>query len=121
MIISFEEKDRQSIESKGITIIEFKRMIYKANKSIAKLWQVLQEIVSKLSKALDIVIERFSEIADSVKLITEQICEALNCPTSRRYRMVKAFSKCTGTNISFGWEITWKIKKWIERRYCWEA
>lgn len=118
MIISFEEKDRQTIESKGISIIEFKRMIYKENKDIAKSWQTLQEILSKLSKALDIAIERFLEIADSVKLIAEQICEAWNYPTSYRYRIVKAFSKCTGINISFGWKITWKIKKWLARRYC---
>lgn len=118
MIISFEEKDRQTIESKGITIIEFKRMIYKANKAIVKSWQVLQETISKLTKALDTVIERILEIADSVKLIGEQICESWNYPTSLRYRIVKVFSKCTGTNISFGWKITWKIKRWIARGYC---
>lgn len=118
MVISFEEKDRQTIESKGITIIEFKCMIYKANKAVVKSCQVLQEIVSKLAKSLDAVIEWFLEIADSVKLIVEQVCEAWNYPTSHRYRMVKVFSKCTGTNIFFAWKITWKIKRWIARGYC---
>lgn len=29
MVISFEEKDRAAIEANGITIIEFKRILYK--------------------------------------------------------------------------------------------
>ena len=34
MVISFEEKDRVAIEAKGITVIEFKRILYKTEKSI---------------------------------------------------------------------------------------
>lgn len=118
MVISFEEKDRQAIESKGITIIEFKRRIYNANKELDKVWQSLKETSEKFAKALDSVIEQFLEVADKAKLMSEWICEAFNYPTSLRYRIVKIFCKCTGTNISFGWKITWKIKRWLVRRFC---
>lgn len=115
MVISFEEKDRAAIESKGMMIIEFKCRIYNTNKSITELWKMLQEATTKVAKALDVFIEKFFEVADSVKLIVEQICEAWNYPTSSRYHIVKVLSKCTGINISSVWEATWKIKRWIVR------
>lgn len=118
MIISFEEKDRAVIEANRMMIIEFKYMIYNANKSINESWKMLQEAVAKVIKILDEFIDRFLEIKDSVELIFEQIHEALNYPTSSRYRIVKVLSKCTGINISSVWKSTWKIKRWLARSCC---
>lgn len=54
----------------------------------------------------------------SVKLVFEQIREKYHYSTSRRYRIVKIFSKCTGTDIRFNWKITYKIKRWLARSCC---
>lgn len=118
MFISFEEKYRAAIEAKGITIIEFKRRLYNMGKTVDEAWQVLKEFANKIAKAWNVFVDKFLEVADSAKLAIEQISEAYHYPTSRRYRIVKAFSKCTGTDIRFGWKITWKIKRWLARSCC---
>ena len=118
MVISFEEKDRKIIESKGISLIEFKRILYSIEKTIEKDFQVLKEIAEKVVKAWNVFVENLLESVDSVKLVFEQIKESYNYPTSRRYRIVKIFSKCTGTDIRLNWRITFKIKRWIARSCC---
>lgn len=118
MVISFEEKDRAAIESKGITIIEFKRILYRTEKGIEHVWEVLRECADKIAMVWNVFKEKFLEAVDSVRLVFEQINEAYNYPTSRRYRIAKVFSKCTGTDIRFGWMITWKIKRWLARSCC---
>lgn len=118
MVISFEEKDRKIIESKGITIIEFKRILYNTEKTIEDVRQVLEEIADKIAKAWNVFVENFLGAVDSVKLMLDQIREAYHYPTSRRYRIVKIFSKCTGTDIHFNWRMTFKIKRWLARSCC---
>lgn len=118
MVISFEEKDRKIIESKGITIIEFKRILYNAEKTIEDVRQVLEEITDKITKAWNVFIEKLLEAVDGVKLVFEKMREAYNYPTSRRYRIVKIFSKCTGTDIHFNWRMTFKLKRWLARSCC---
>lgn len=118
MIISFEEKDRAVIEAKGISIIEFKQRLYNMVKTIDDAWKILKEWDDKVTKAWDVFVEKFLEAVDSVKLVFEQISEAYHCPTSRRYRIVKIFSKCTSTDIRFIWRMTFKIKRWLARSCC---
>lgn len=118
MIICFEEKDRAAIESKGITIIEFKRDLYKFESNIRNAWENLKECADKVIKGFNIMAERFLEMVESVKLVFEEICEIYGYPTSYRYRIAKVFSKCTGTDIRFCWKFTWKIKRWIARSLC---
>lgn len=118
MVIAFTEEQKKEIEARGMTVIEFKRRLYRIGKTINGAWQVLREAADKITKAWNIFVERFLEALDGVKLVFEKINEAYHYPTSRRYRIAKVFSKCTGTDISFGWRITWKIKRWLARRYC---
>ncbi len=118
MVISFEKKDRKIIESKGITIIEFKRILYNTEKTIEDTRQVLKEITDKITKAWNVFVENFLEAVDNVKLMINQIREAYHYPTSRRYRIVKIFGKYTGTDIRFNWRMTFKIKRWIARSCC---
>lgn len=118
MVICFEEKDRASIEAKGMTIIEFKRILYRVNKNIKHVWEILQECGSIIIKAWKVFTERFAEVMDSVKLMIERIMDRHHHPTSRRYKIVKVFSKCTGTDIYFCWKLTWKIKRWLARSCC---
>lgn len=118
MIIAFDEKYREAIEAKGISIIEFKRRLYNTAKTIDDVWKILKEWVDKVTKAWNVFVEKFHEAVDSVKLVFEQIRDEYNYPTSNRYRIVKIFSKCTGTDICFNWKITFKIKRWLARSCC---
>lgn len=118
MIISFEEKDRATIESKGITIIEFKRGLYNMKKGIDETLKILKDMNDKILKVWNICVEKLLEAVDSVKLVFEQIREAYNYSTSRRYKIVKVFSKCTGTDICFWWNFTFKIRRWLARSCC---
>ncbi len=118
MVISFEENDRAVIEARGIMIIEFKRQLYNMKISMENAWKVLEEILERVKKAWNVFVEKFQEVVDSVKLIVEQIKEVFHCPVSLRYRIVKVFCKCTGIDIRFCWNTTWKIKRWLARSYC---
>lgn len=118
VVIYFEENCREVIEKKGITIIEFKRRLYNMEESINDTWKVLEKIIIEVIETWDAFIEKIFEAVDSVKLVFEQIKEAYHKPTSSRYRIAKVFSKCTSTDIRFYWGITWKIKRWLARRYC---
>ncbi|MDE7327959.1 MAG: hypothetical protein K2N63_17055 [Lachnospiraceae bacterium] len=57
MVISFEEKDRAAIEAKGITVIEFKRILYKTEKSIEHAWRVLEECGNAIVKAWNVLLK----------------------------------------------------------------
>ncbi len=118
MIISFEEKDRAVIEAKGISIIEFKQRLYNMVKTIDDAWKILEKWVDKVTKAWNLLTEKFLEAVDGFKLVFEQIKEAYHYPTLCRYRIVKIFSKCTGTDIRFSWKIIFKIKRWLARSCC---
>lgn len=118
MVICFEEKDRAMIEAREMTIIEFKRILYRTEKGIEYAWEVLKEFADRFTKAWNVFVEGFLEAVDGVNLVLEQIKEAYRYPTSRRYKIAKVFSKCTGTSIGFGWKITWKIERRFARSCC---
>lgn len=118
MVLAFTEEQKKEIEAKGITVIKFKRNLYETGKYIDNLWQILKEAADKITKAWNIFKERFLEAVDGAKLVFEQISEAYHYPTSHRYRIVKVFSKCTGTNIRFWWNFTFKIRRWLARSCC---
>ncbi len=118
MVLAFTEEQKKEIEARGMMVIEFKRMIRQMGKTMDDAWQVLNEMANKIAKAWNIFAEKFLEAVDSVKLVFEQISEAYHYPTSRRYRIVKIFSKCTGTDMSFWWNFTFKIKRWLARSCC---
>lgn len=116
MVISFEEKDRAVIESKGITIIEFKRDLYKIKKGIEYAWEVLKEIGDRIKKAWNVVCDAFHEVMDSIELVGQVVREVHDCPTSFRYKVVKILSKCTGIEM---WKL-WKASRhtWLARSNC---
>lgn len=121
MVLAFTEEQKKEIEARGMTVIEFKRRAYNTGKAINDALEVLKDFVEKLSKAWNVFKEKFLEVVDSVKMTVETILDRYGYPVSRRYRIVKAFSKCTGTPLSFGWKFTYKIHKWFvwfARRYC---
>ena len=118
MVLAFTEEQKKEIETKGMMVIEFKHTLHNIGKGIDEAWKVLNNIANKIARAWNIFIENFLESVDSVNLVLEQIRETHNYPTSRRYKIVKIFSKCTGTDIRFNWKITFKIKRWLARSCC---
>lgn len=118
MVLAFTEEQKKEIEARGATVIEFKRRLHNMSKTIDGIWKILKEWTDKATKAWNVFVEKFLEAVDGVKLVFEQIKEAYRYPTSRRYRIVKIFSKCTGTDIRFNWRMTFKIKRWLARSYC---
>lgn len=118
MVLAFTEEQKKEIEAKGMTVIEFKRRLNNIGKTINDVWKILKEWSDKVKRAWNVLVEKFLEAVDGVKLVFEQISEAYHCPTSRRYRIVKIFSKCTGTDICFIWRMTFKIKRWLARSCC---
>lgn len=118
MVLAFTEEQKKEIEASGMTVIEFKRRLYNMGKTIDDVWQVLKEAADKITKAWNIFVEKFFEAVDGVKLVLEQISEAYHYPTSCRYRTVKMFSKCTGTDIRFWWNFTYKFRRWLARSCC---
>lgn len=117
MVLAFTEEQKKEIEARGITVIEFKRQLHNMGKTIDDAWNILEEWADKAIKAWNVFVEKSLEAVDGIKLVFEQMKEAYRYPTSRRYRISKIFSKCTGTDICFNWRMTFKIKRWLARRY----
>lgn len=118
MVLAFTEEQKKEIEEKGITVIEFKRRIRNMGKTIDDVWKIINEWTDKVVKEWNMLVEKFHEAVDVVKLVFEQIREVYHYPTSLRYRIVKIFSKCTGTDICFNWRMIFKIKRWLARSFC---
>lgn len=118
MVLAFTEEQKKKIELRGMTVIEFKRRSRKMSKTVDEALQILKELADKIVKAWNVFKDAFLEAVDGVRVVVEVIRDCYHYPTSVRYRIVKIFSICTGTNISFGWKLTWKIKRWLARRYC---
>lgn len=118
MVLAFTEEQKKEIEARGMTVIEFKRRLHNMGKTIDDAWKILKELSDKVTKEWNVFVEKFLEAVDGVKLVFEQIKEVYHYPTSHRYRIVKIFSKCTGTDIHFNWRMTFKIKRWLVRSCC---
>jgi hypothetical protein len=118
MVLAFTEEQKKEIEARGMTVIEFKRRIRNMGKNVDDAWKILKEWTDRVLKAWNVLVEKFHEMVDSVKLVLEQIKEAYCYQTSHRYRIVKIFSKCTGVDMRFWWNFTFKIKRWIVRSCC---
>ena len=118
MVLAFTEEQKKRVEARGMTVIEFKRRLRNMGKTVDEAWKILKEWANKVTKAWNVFVEKFLEAVDSIKLAFEQIREAYHYPNSRRYHIAKVFSKCTGTDIRFWWNFTFKIRRWLARSCC---
>lgn len=116
MVICFEEKDRTKIEATGISIIEFKKELYKTSKTVSDAWSVLEDAVRKLAKAWSAFVDGFLEAVDKAKMVIEIVKDFYHYPTSFRYKAVKFMSKCSGIEM---WKL-WKMTRhtWLARSCC---
>ena len=96
----------------GLKLEELRSLSLNGNFTMQK------RLLETVARAWNVFAEKILEAIDAVNLLFEQIREAYYYPTSRRYRIVKVFSKCTGMDIRFCWKITWEIRRWIVRNRC---
>ena len=116
MVIAFEEKDRAVIEARVMTIIESKRRLYKLSEIASNAYEIIKDAIDKIEKAWEVFKTRFLEAIDNVKFLLEQTMETWHYPTSRRYRVVKVISKCTGIEKMKLWKMT--RHTWLARSCC---
>lgn len=87
MILCYEEKDRLGIESLGMKIIEFKRMMYKVYSMLQKIFQTLsdrlQKIYQTIRKVVDMVVDTVKEVFRSITDIKPR----------KRWKIVKSLIK----------------------------
>lgn len=120
MVISFKEQDRTIIEAYGMTIIEFKRILYRMEKRIQDNWTELhnlaKDLTEKIVKAWKLFEDKPLEAVDNIKFLFERIRERHHCSVSLRYRFVKTLSKCTGMESQKIWKMT--RHTWLARSCC---
>ena len=109
MIYAFTEAEKKQIESCGMMVIEFKRnlkMIESMSKAVSQTWEKLMELAEVAGKVCYEVCKKFNEVVDDIRLAFEEIRENYDYPTSRRYKIVKILSKCTGLEEEEIWKMT---------------
>lgn len=109
MVYAFTEAEKKQIESYGMMVIEFKRnlkMIESISKAASKVWEKLMELAETVGKVCYEVCKKFKEVVDDIRLAFEEIRENYDYPTSRRYKVVKILSKCTGLEKREIWRMT---------------
>lgn len=109
MVYAFTEAEKKQIESRGMMVIEFKRnlrMIESISKAVSHAWNELMKLAEMVGKVCYDVCKKFNEAIDDIRLVLEEITEKCDYPTSRRYRVVKILSKCTGLEKREIWRMT---------------
>ena len=91
MVISFEEKDRATIEARGITIIEFKRILYKVVGWTKRAVEAVIELIHKIAEPLT---DAFKEFAEKISSLFEDMKGwYFNLPETERHKIVKWYAK----------------------------
>lgn len=80
MVLCFEEKDRKAIEMLGMSVIEYKRMIYKLTENIRR---VVNKVVNAVIDTVKRVVERLKTIFMKISFIEP----------SKRWKIVKLLMK----------------------------
>ena len=109
MIYTFTEMEKKQIESRGMMVIEFKRNLKKIesmSKAVSQAWEKLMELAEAVGKVCYEVCKKFNEVVDYIRPAFEEIRENYDYPTSRRYKVVKILSKCTGLEKKEIWKMT---------------
>ena len=109
MVYAFTEAEKKQIESCSMMVVEFKRnlrMIESMSKAVSHAWNELMKLAETVGKACYEVFKKFNEAIDDIRFVLEETIERCNYPTSRRHRVVKILSKCTGLEKKEVWKMT---------------
>lgn len=101
MVISFEEKDRAAIEATGMTVMQFKRALYKSVNAFKKVWETAKEIteiiIDAFGKAFSFLAEDvFPKLKEAIEYITGWY---ENLPEVERRKLVKCYAKANTPNM----------------------
>lgn len=109
MIYAFTQSEKKQIESSGMMVVEFKRnlrMIESISKAVSHARNGLMKLIEVVGRICCEVCKKLIGMVDDIKLAFEEIQENYDYPTSRRYKVVKILSKCTGLEKREVWKMT---------------
>lgn len=91
MVLAFTEEQRKYIESRGISVIEFKRIVYKVTDWAKKAVEAVIELFRKTTEPLTDVLKEFSEKISSV--LKDVKDWYFNLPEEEQQKIVKYYAK----------------------------
>lgn len=106
MILAFEEKDRYLIESRGLSLIEFKRCVIKLCDKVSSAIHEFGEIIFSVSEEIKRLSDFLYKLFDNIKFEIEVAMDEHHLPIHHRYKVVKNLSKCTGIEKRDLWKMT---------------
>lgn len=91
MVISFEEKDREAIEATGMTVMQFKQIVYKAVDWTKEYFEAVMEALRKITEFFTDALKEFQEnITDVFEDVRNWY---FNLPEPERHKIVKWYIK----------------------------
>lgn len=69
MVLFFEEKDRKAIEALGMSVIEYKRMIYKLTGAYTSIRQGAKRVINAVFDAVKRVVEQLKSVFRKIRFI----------------------------------------------------
>lgn len=83
MVLCFEERDRKAIEVLGMSIIEYKRMMYKLTGAYENIRRTAKKVVNAVIDAVKRAVERLKPIFMKIRFIEPR----------KRWKIVKPLMK----------------------------
>lgn len=90
MYMTLTEEQAVQIRKRGLTVIEFKNCM---RKGINVGWYLLNKFVRVVCEAYKKIVDKISDLVDTVNFFIEDIKDLSGFPTARRYKVVKFLSK----------------------------
>ena len=106
MVYAFTETEKFQIENNGMMVVEFKRELRSIERLSKAVIHDLMEMAKNIGYFIRVFIEKFNEMLDELSFFFVLIQENLGYSNSRRYKMVKILSKCTGIEKKSIWKMT---------------
>lgn len=115
MYMALTEKEAEYIRSLGMQVIQFKHCIHTGTNiykyALLKTIESFNDVIEAARKLWKDFLENFQNAIDDMKMVFDKIKDKYGYRTSRRYRLVKFFSK-------LGYD---KRKLWVSTRRTWLA
>ncbi|MFR1834232.1 MAG: hypothetical protein ACLSX5_13910 [Lachnospiraceae bacterium] len=119
MVLVFTEMEKKQIEGYGMTVVQFKhnlKIVESMSIAVSCAWNRLMKLAKAIEKICCEVCKKFNEAIDDIRLLFEEVREGCEYPVSRRYKVVKILSKCTGLEKKEVWKMMCHIR--LARSCC---
>ena len=114
MVYAFTQEQKAIIESRGYTVIQFKKMLYKQQKYFEGIWENIKKFtdacVEVINRAASAAVEAFKRVFQPILDVIHEEEKATagryNFPTGQRYKLVRILNKLTGIDKKWLWKAT---------------